>query len=277
MKQYLLTLLILVCCGFPGTAQGQTVIISNDFGAGADIGPGFQLLSNGVGGNGTFDPDSGIVTTASANNNTTGFNNVSLTTLDSLTTSIETEFVITSADVTGLDANGFFLGLVTGTNATDQTGAGLFNNDPAAIGILLQNGNGVPDNVLMIQDPDGGTPALTGTALTTQGFPTAASLADGFTLNFTIFDDNTFTASSTGLSEDFNSSGTLDTSGTFPVFADFVAGGIGVNGSIQGDNGTAAFTIDSVTVSSFSAVPEPTSTGIICLGLFGLVTRRRRA
>jgi len=119
---------------------GATVIIQNEFDGSTGIGS-LQTLSNDVGGTGTFDETTGLIQTSGGTNNTTGFNTATLINLDPSIDTITATFVVTSGDVDVVSANGIFLGLVTGTNATSQVGAGLFNNDPSAFGLhLLDNG-----------------------------------------------------------------------------------------------------------------------------------------
>ena len=248
-----------------------TVIIQNNFdGVADDIGPAFQLLTNGAsGGPGTFDPNTGLVTTSGTATNASGFNNVSLQTVPVGTVELTAVFEISGAtDFDAVRSNGFFLGLVTGTDANGTGGSALFNNDDASsIGLNL-----TPNRIVR----DG----LSGGAQTLQTItaPTVASVQDGFTFTLTLREDETYDAFTTGLLAANGSSADVsilgDAIGAQPTFANFLSGGVGVNGTVQG--GPAQFTIDSVTLTA--VVPEPSTSMLVGLvsglALFG---RRRRS
>ena len=246
-----------------------TVIIQNNFdGVADDIGPAFQLLTNGAsGGPGTFDPNTGLVTTSGTATNASGFNNVSLQTVPVGTVELTAVFEISGVtDFDAVRSNGFFLGLVTGPDANGTDGDALFNNnDAASIGLNLDDGS---DRVL--------TDGLSGGAsvLANVTDPTVASIEDGFTFTLTLRDDNTFDASSTGLINDIAIVGATNAPTNDASFANFLSGGVGVNATVQG--GPAQFTIDSVTLTA--VVPEPSTSMLVGLvsglALFG---RRRRS
>ena len=266
-------------------AFGVVVIQNNFDGVADDIGPAFQLFSNGAGGagGGSFDPSTGVISTGTGTSGTntgaTGINNVALVTTTSTmpiipmdATAITVVYDITSvAGVETIRSNGFFLGIATGTGATGTGSSALFNNDAASIGLRLFS-----NEAEIVRDgTSGGVDTLSSGAID-PGF--AASIADGFTFTLTVRDDNTFDASTTGLSTNLavtgGSIGSAD-----PDFDAFITGGVGVNASIQG-NGihggapAAEFTVGSVEV--FATVPEPSTSMLVGLASGLALFRRRR-
>ena len=244
-----------------------TVLIQNDFDSttSGDIGPAFQLLSNGVDGNGSFDPATGIVTNTASDTNASGFNNIAVTTIPAGTTELTVTFEISGAtNFSAIQSNGFFLGLVTGTDANGTAGSSLFNNNPSSIGLNL-----FPNNARIARDGATGNAS----AVQTLTAPSVASIEDGFSFTLTLRDDNTFDASSIGLSEEITITGAPVT-GTDPTFSTFLSGGVAINGSAQGN--AVSFTIDSVEL-SVESVPEPSTSMLfgIVSGL-ALFSRRRR-
>ncbi len=106
-----------------GNASAQ-VIIQNDFNGltvdAGDVGTAIQLVSNSIGGPGTFAPETSTFSNSTNNVNASGFNSSSLVALDPLTTQITATFDIASvANPGAIQSNGFFLGIVTGGGATN--------------------------------------------------------------------------------------------------------------------------------------------------------------
>lgn len=255
------------------------VLIQNDFNGLAvdagDIGPAIQQLSNGEGGSGTFDPMTGTFSNFANNVNASGFNSSSLVALDPLTTEITATFVISSAaNASAIQSNGFFLGIVTGADSTGTAGSSLFNNSALSFGLqifdggstdlrVVRDGASTGDNILFNDDP-----------------LSATSVEDGFTFTL-VLRDGSYDAFTTGLLDDSGANfdlnltnQTLADSATLPDFNDFLTGGVGINGTVQGN--ASAFTITSATV-EVEVVPEPSSTALLGLGGLALLTRRKRA
>ena len=256
------------------------VVIQNDFNGLAvdagDVGPAIQLLSNNFGGaSGTFD-SLGTFTNASTTSNSSGFNSSSLVTVDPTATQITATFDITSvSNVGAILSNGFFLGIVTGASATATNGDGLFNNDPSAFGLQLFDNGGNSLRLIRDGESTGESNLVNNTVLS------ETSVADGFTFTLVLRNDGTYDASTTGLLDDngadFNlnlTNETLADSAALPDFDDFVTGGVGINGTIQGPS--VGFTINSATV-EVEVVPEPSSTALLGLGGLALLARRKRA
>jgi hypothetical protein len=250
-----------ICLLGTGAVSANTVLIHNDFdGMADDIGPAFQELGNGNGG-GSGDPATGIVSSGrcDSRDGAWGLNNVSMVDVSGAD-GFTVEWVVDSfsGSLDDINHNGFFFGVVAGKCAADRTTDALFNNHPAAIGIhLFENHDVYHSQMNILQDPEGGgTRAIAETPLGV-GAPTPASLQDGFVLRLTLNSDNTWEASSTGLTPDFNTRGSLKETAGSPLYAD-LAGGLGIYSSIQGQN--LNYTLDEVTLEVTS---EPETLGLI--------------
>jgi len=259
---------------FLNSQAGATVLIQNNFDGSPITGGALQTLSNGVGGAGTFDPNTGVITTTNGNNNTTGFNSSVLETFDSdVFDTLTVTFDVAAADVSLASANGFFLGLVTGTDATATDGDGLFNNNPNAIGLQFRDNGGANNQILETNGVGDGL----GTVIGSLPLITDASLADGFTFTLTLNDNDTFDAVSTGLSTNINLTGvTFGANGA--SFEDF-SNGVGVNSTLQTNfadgPSSSSFTFNSVTLEA-TTIPEPSSAVLLVGGLGCLAFRRKR-
>ncbi|BDS07551.1 hypothetical protein NT6N_25910 [Oceaniferula spumae] len=246
--------------GLIASSQAATVLQSNDFGAGPDIGPALQQTTNSLGTGGSSDPSTGVITTGANNTSTYGFNSSGLVDVTSVAgaTGFTVEWVVTgiSQNVDAIQSNDMFFG-VTGNASTSTTGVpNLFNNSGNAIGIKL--------DVINLQssffEVGGAQNAQMPAGLTT------ASMEDGFIISFTVNDDNTWSATSTGLETEINSSGTLAQT----TYAG-IASGLGAYTSVQGNS--VIYTVDNVTITT---VPEPSSAALLGFGGLALVLRRRK-
>ena len=231
-----------------GVAQAS-VILENDFGgAGVDIGPAFQDIRNAGSkkNSGSADPATGVVT-GTEKFTTSGLASDSPVDVTSVNgaAGFTIEWVVESysGNINDITLNGWFFGVTSGASATHTTteeedDGSLFYNVEEAIGIVLYSG--YHGNMQLYQRHDGGkaTTALDATA------PTKVSLEDGFTISLTVNNDNTWSASSTGLSTEINESGTLV--GTSALYA-YVADSLIANTSIQA---IGRYTVDKVTVTA---------------------------
>lgn len=250
-----------------GCSLSATTLIENDFDAGADVGPAFQQVANGIGAGGSSDASTGIVTSGANGNSAYGLNTSSTVDASSFD-GFTIEWVVASANINSNVgaplSNGWFFGV---TDSTSTAGSGLYNNASHALGIrLLASGN----DMSFTQDSSGGSSLYTSLGVAVS---TASSYEDGFTLSLTVNNDNTWSAFSTGLSADFSTSGSLNTvSGTGFSYAD-IAGSLVAYSSIQGTS--LSYTADSV---SLTAVPEPSAFAMLSgvLALTFVASRRRR-
>lgn len=269
------TNLIFICVCFVaivsfGHANADVILIESNFDGAASTGPAFQFLSNNSGAAGvqsSGDPANGTLDTAGLNTSAAGFNNVSTVDATAVTNSnaFTVEWVVDSIlNSDNISFNGLFLGVVSGTDATGGGPGSLFNNNPAAVGIRLLNGD-----FQFVEDAQGNGAQTT--TLLSQTSPTTATLEDGFTLSFTVNDDDTWTAFSSGLSTEFSAAGTLG--GATTNYAS-IADDLGASASVQGAD--IDLTIGSVSVTAINSVPEPSSILVLGLGALALLQRRNR-
>ena len=103
--------------------------------------------------------------------------------------------------------------------------------------------------------------------------PDNASYVDGFTVSISIFDDNSWSITSSGLSTELSDSGSLDTE--LFSYSD-ISGGVGLYVSLQGEGGGMI----ELSSASLAAIPEPSVVALVS-GLVGaglvLVRRIRKA
>ena len=210
-----------------------TTLIDYRFdGVANDVGPAAQQVSDGGGAGGSANTTTGLIRTGtgSGDASTYGINSSGLVSLSGYT-SITATFVVDSITLSGgvadLLYNGMFFGMVAGANATGTGSASLWNNDPDAFGYTPGSSeNGV--HVINRKGSGIGTLASHSIASTQPG---DASLKDGFTVSLTVFADDSWSISSTGLSTNLSDSGT--TSG---LWSD-LSGGVGVYAGFQGEGG----------------------------------------
>ena len=266
-----------VCAALATGSTNAAVLVDHTFdGSANDIGGlTFQEVSNGLGSGGSSDLSTGVITAGIVPGNDTssyGFNatsSIDVTTAAPSANGFKIRFTVsaTDVDVSDLDNNGLFFGVVSGTGANGTTGTSLWNNDPHAFGYVAGS-NAYGDNVMRQDGANAGTSVTTplgGVA------PTNASFQDGFTITLSLFDDDTWTITSTGLlATDLNGSGSLTTTGTGIFDYDAIAADLTPYVGIQGESG-GKITVDRITV---TAIPEPGSLAL--LGLGGLLIARRR-
>lgn len=252
------------------------VILSNNFNnnAGDDTGPGFVIVSNGTEDNSVSNASTGRI---SFEDTGTGTPTVGFSSSSALDVSGAAGFTLTWAITSGnplqlgsVNANGWFFGVQDG-QGQEGVGGTLWNNVGNAIGINMR-----PGGAWGISTDPGSTAANpTATDLFGGANPTGTSINDGFTLSLTLMNDNSWTATSTGLSTNFNASG-ASLPGTV-TYSD-VASSLYVSTTLQ-STGTpfpiTSVTYDSVTLDTI-VVPEPS--GTILLGVSGMMfaLRRRR-
>jgi len=241
-------------------------LIENDFGGGADTGPAFQQLHNGQG-TASADPSTGTITTTGVDNASIGLNN-SGTVDASAALGFTLEWVVSSftgdsfndGNGSRVTFNGWFFGVTTDTG---NTGPSLWNNTDEAVGILMDGGSSFTDWSFVQRTGD----SLDANTSLNGSQPTVASFNDGFTVSLTVNNDDTWSASSTGLSNNISSSGSL-AAGTYAT----IAGSLVANTTIQGSG--VGYVVDNVTLTTI--IPEPASLAMGLAGLTLLAARRHR-
>ena len=156
------------------------VIIDVNFSAGTGTNPAFTEIDNGLGGGGTWDQSSGLVTRGAAETSTVG---ASSTTVFDPSSMPSTESLVMHTVVGGttgvLNYNGLFIGFQRRTNSDDPAdGSQLYNKMDGSFGLKINS-----DNVLGAYSRSAGnvvTAGLFGSAAT------QASIDDGFEVTMTI-------------------------------------------------------------------------------------------
>ena len=259
------------------STHAQTLLDQSFDGVANDTGPAFQQVSNGVGnGSHNANPSTGVILTGTNDNsaqNSTGLKAstaINVTTSAPSATGFTVDWVIDSAqfssnatntnDAGTVNANGF--GLVVGDNL-DTGGSGLWSNQGNVFGFTILSENWSQDEI-GIFEAGGGSTVSTSTGVAS---PSAASINDGFTLSFTFNSDETWSAFTTGLSDNISATGTAGTVSYSALAASLVP-----NTGVQGRD--IQYTLGSVTV---TAIPEP-GTYALLFGAFALawVAVRRR-
>ncbi|MCH7227092.1 hypothetical protein [Haloferula sp. A504] len=218
--------------GIPSLPADNVLIDQTFDGLANDIGGlTFQKIDNGAGGAGSVDFSTGLITTtgvaANTPNSNVGINTSSPIDVGALAPTangfkITFEVSATDVAVSDLYYNGLFFGVTSGSDANGTAGPSLWANNPHGFGYVAGSGDGgsiefgYGEDNFVRQDAEGGAAndgnsvnkVLGGTA------PDDASFQDGFTITLSLFDDDTWTLTSTGLSTDLNGSGSLTTTGT---------------------------------------------------------------
>lgn len=215
-------------------SDDPTILVVNDFGSEDDIGPGFSQIQEG-GTGGSTDVDTGVIKTGSKYHSHYGL--AGGATVNAAEVELSTGFTIewTVADCTDTPYyNGLFFGV------TDTPGAAWGNADHA-IGIVV---DATSRESMNFYENISGT--MTNQALGA-AVPDTASLADGFTISITVNNDDTWSASSSGLSEDFSTNGVLISLSYTDMASNLVA-----YASIQGSYQT--LTLDHVELTAVQGV-----------------------
>ncbi|MEM7672987.1 MAG: hypothetical protein AAF212_06565 [Verrucomicrobiota bacterium] len=274
----------IVSSGFVAAAvlqvNAQTLIdYTFDGNTSNDIGPALQQVTNGVGSGGSSNLNTGVITTGTrpngAGNSTYGFNSSSLvdvSTYAGFTATFVVDGISLAGNVSDLENNGLFFGVVSGTGATGTGGDSLFNNDPDAFGYVAGADSFTDNTVYQVGDFSGSNEG-TGFGSASSSTPDNASYVDGFTVSISIFDDNSWSITSSGLSTELSDSGSLDTE--LFSYSD-ISGGVGLYVSLQGEGGGMI----ELSSASLAAIPEPSVVALVS-GLVGaglvLVRRIRKA
>jgi hypothetical protein len=225
-----------------------------------------NTLSNGESPVGSSNLTTGVITTGigtgiQTTSSAVGFNTTnpfSVGTAAPTATGFAVTFHVagTTATVTNLQGNGLFFGVVTGSNANGTGGPSLWNNEPYAIGYVSAS-QAQPTafgNHLLRQDAElaGNANTANNTSLGTA--PTLASYQDGFTLTLSLFADETWSLTSTGLSTEIDSTGSLASGTGMKTYAE-IAGAVTPYVSLQGQ-ADKTITIDRITVTAIEPAAE---------------------
>ncbi|MCH7227091.1 sulfatase-like hydrolase/transferase [Haloferula sp. A504] len=230
----------------------SATLIDYTFG-GTDVGPAIQVVENNVDNlvAGSANTGTGLIITGEraspqpADSHNIGFNSSSTVDLSSYSGFTAT-FVVDSMSVAGtvaaLNFNGLFFGVVSGNSATGTAGNSLWVNDPTSFGYVP--GSASWGSHIMAENTGG--VSVTASNLTTPQ-PPNASFLDGFTVRISVFADDTWQISSTGLSPELNQTGTLSNL----TYSDLATAGI--YASMQGEVG-AQLNMGRITLEGISTV-----------------------
>lgn len=262
-----IAIIALATLGIVSSSHASILIDYTFDGIANDIGPAVQQFTNGIGTGGSSSTSTGLITTGSAVNSTYGLNSsglVSLTGYTSFTaTFVIDSIAIGSTAVADLASNGMFFGVVAGPEATNTDATGIYaQNGLDSFGYVPGSGNWGDHAILQnVLGPGGVTTDSIASAQ-----PSDASLKDGFTVSLTVNNDDTWSVASTGLSTDLSDNGTI--AGLWSTFSP----GIGLNTSLQG---AASGQLDMASM-TLTAIPEPSTCGLLLISLVGGLVRSRR-
>ncbi len=258
-----------------GSANADKVLLQNDFGPDADIGPSLVVGSNNNEVNSTSNAATGLiryedpVADGTASVGLTSATRVDVTDVAN-STGFRVDWVVESSTTSANTFfNGWFFGVQAAPSALWNTGSG------GAAGFALGRINtGVAGEPSFVQN----TASNVRTNVDIGDAPTVADMDDGFTVAFTLMDDNSWTITTTGLGG-ISGSGFLQPNLTYASLASNAYASTFFQGNeIDGSPTPLAGDIQygSVTVTAL-AVPEPSIALFGTFGLLGTLVRRRRS
>lgn len=262
----------------PASSFGAVLIDYRfDGGTTNNIGPAAQVVENDLDDliAGSANTSTGLIRTGQRSDSNTpyihaiGFNSsgtVNLSTFAGFTATFTVDSISLTGgiEVTDLLANGMFFGVVSGANATGTAGTSLWNNQPQAIG-YVPGSNSWGDHQFAMNTVSGSGNVSTTALTTTQ--PANAEFLNGFTVSISVFNNNTWQISSTGLGNELNQSGSLAAGIDYATFAQ----GVGLYTSLQGRQ-NSDLDMGRMTL---TAIPEPGTALLAGLGLLAALRRRR--
>ncbi|VGO18840.1 hypothetical protein [Pontiella sulfatireligans] len=205
MKRSIKACMWALAAGLMFSAYGEMVTVQqNNFDGdnGNDIGPGFKITSiNSPQDTDLMDASTGVISFSAPSGSRPNVTLVSDTSVDvssyagfTVTWNVDS---IVSSDFS-IEKNGLFLGV-------QADGSGAWNN-VTSLGVAIKSSAGPGDVDLVYAD---GSVKSSEATLVGAGGLTDASIIDGFTAVLTVNDDNTWSVSTSGLSTDVNTNGTL--------------------------------------------------------------------
>ena len=175
---------------------------------GNDVNPGFQVVRNNtVGAQAeSSDPSIGLIQFSDTGSGTptvglVASNRVNLAAAGGFT--ITWEVASTSDDIRP-NANGWFFGVQDGVLNTTN-GNGLWSSSPKAVGMVIKQGHGVD------YAENAGSTTKTTVELLPIATYTAASYTNGFTVEMTFNNDDTWSVATTGLDPEVSTNGVMTT------------------------------------------------------------------